>query len=71
MPVVGNNRILTPICIIACNNIKLAEPTKINFILLSVSLLTFFKIEKINTKNKTKINIIAITPNSSDMTEII
>ena len=49
MPVVGNNLILTPICIIACNNIKLAEPTKINLAVLFASLSTFFKIEKINS----------------------
>ena len=54
-----------------CINIKLIEPTKINFILLSVSLLTFFKTEKIKVKNKIKIKMIAITPNSSEITEII
>ena len=42
MPVVGNNLMLTPICIIACNNIKLAEPTKINLAVLFASLSTFF-----------------------------
>ena len=68
---VGNNLIFKPICIIACNNIKLTEPTKINFILLSVSFLPFLKTEKIKIKNNININIIAITPNSSEMTEII
>ncbi len=69
--VVGNNLMFTPICIIAFNNIKLAEPTKINLAVLFASLSTFFKIEKINNKNKTNISIITITPNSSDITEII
>ena len=46
MPVVGNNLILTPMCIIACNNIKLAEPTKINLVVLFDSLSTFLNIEK-------------------------
>ena len=57
MPVVGNNLILTPICIIACNIIKLAEPTKINLIVLLGSLSTFFKIE--NEKD-VKIKLILI-----------
>ena len=46
IPVVGNNLIFTPICIIACNNIKLAEPININLeVLLLFSISTFFKIE--------------------------
>ena len=71
IPVVGNNLIFTPIWIIDCNNIKLAQPTKISRFLSLFSISTFLKIENINIKNNIKINIIAITPNSSEITEII
>ena len=46
---------LTPICIIACNNIKLAEPTKINLEVLFDSLSTFLNIEK---DHKTKLILV-------------
>ena len=71
MPVVGNNLIFTPICIIACIKTKLIDPTKISFILLSFSPSTFLRTEKIKYRNNNNIKIIATTPNSSDITEII
>ena len=71
IPVVGNNLILTPICIIACIKIRLTHPTKTNFVFSSFSKFTFLNTEKTRIIKKIKIKIMAIIPNSSEITEII
>ena len=45
MPVVGNKRILTPICMNDCIKIIEMHPKSINLILFSVSDLFFSKLE--------------------------